>query len=108
MKLGEFIEKFIEHNSLIRLLIKTKNGYKVLYDDWDKVSMEWEVLKQQGIYRHFINNNVIGIASILVSGPYPEAINIVIEKLEIQPILEDKYKENKNPQTDYNEAIFCD
>jgi hypothetical protein len=86
MKLGEFIEKLVEPNSLIRLLYKTKGGHEVALNDWNDVSMEWEVLKAKGKNRHYIDNEVIGVVDILVRGShYSEAINIVIEKLENQP-----------------------
>ena len=93
MKLTEFIENFIEHNSLIRLVYKIKNGHEVVAEDWDKVSMEHEVLKTKGIYRHYKDNKVLGICSILVNGPYSDAINIVIEKLENQPFVEETKEE---------------
>ena len=80
MKLGEFIETFIEPNCIIRLLYKDNGGHKVVRDSFDDVCMEWEVLKQRGIFRHFINNEVIGITSIY-SNEYREAINITIEEL---------------------------
>jgi len=93
MKLGEFIEKFIEQNSLIRLVYKEKTGHKIVLNDWNDVSMEHEILKGTGKNRHFINNEVIGITDIVVNGHYSEAINIVIEKLENQPYV-DEIKNN--------------
>ena len=44
MKLGEFIDKF-SHNNLIRLHYKNKGGHICVLDDFDKVSMDWEVNK---------------------------------------------------------------
>jgi hypothetical protein len=95
MKLGEFIEKFIEHNSLIRLVYKDDSGYehKTVLNDWDDVSMEHEILKGRSKNRHYIGNEVLGIASILVIGPYSDAINIVIEELENQPFIEEVERE---------------
>jgi len=80
MKLGEFIEKF-SHNNLIRLHYKIKGGYISVEDD--KVSMDWEVNKGDGCYSMYKDNEVVGLVSILMRGPYPEAINIVIEKIDI-------------------------
>lgn len=54
----------------------------------DDVSMEWEIIKGKGIYRKFVNNNVIGITDILVMGNYTEAINIVIEKIHLSDFRE--------------------
>jgi len=89
MKLGTFIETFIEKNSLIRLLYKVKGGHEIILDSWDDVSMEHRVLDGKGKFRHYIDNEVIEICSILVDGPYSEAINICIEKLEDQPYIEE-------------------
>lgn len=89
MKLKEFVEKFIEPNSLVRLLYKTNDGHMIVGKDWNSVCMEHDILYQKGKFRHYINNEVIGIASILIYGPYSESINIVIEKLENQPYLDE-------------------
>lgn len=80
MTLKEFIEKFVESNSLIRLLYKTTSGHEIVLNDWNQVSMEWEILKNEGKYKDYVNANVISITDILVPGPYSEAINIVIER----------------------------
>lgn len=101
MKLGEFIKNF-SHNNLIRLVYKHKGGHKIVLNDWNDVSMDWEVNKGIGKNRHFINNEVIGIASIVTRGHYPEAINIIIERLENQPIIEEKKEENINNQEQKN------
>ena len=95
MKLGEFIKNF-SHNNLIRLHYNIKGGHELVLEDWNDVSMDWEVNYQEGKFRHYINNEVLGLASINFSGSkgvsYPEAINIIIERLENQPFLEDKYE----------------
>lgn len=93
MKLGEFIEKFIEPNCLIRLVYKEKSVHKIVLDDWNDVSMEWEVLKGKGKNRHYVNNEVIGVTCISCSGHYSEAINITIEKLENQPLIDEVVEE---------------
>ena len=57
--------------------------------------MDWEILKGQSENRHYINNEVIKLIGILyTSGPYTDAINIVIEKLENQTHLEELTNEN--------------
>lgn len=91
MKLGEFIQNFIQPNSLVRLLYRDEDGgYRTVLEDWNFVSMEWEILKSKSDNRHYINNKVIGIKDILVHKcPYSEAINIVIEKLDPQPQVEE-------------------
>ena len=98
MKLGKFIEEFIEPNSLIRLVYKEVGGHKIVLNDWNDVSMEWQILKGKGKNRHYIDNEVIGIASILVDGHYSEAINICIEKLENQPFVEETIEESNNSE----------
>ena len=90
MKLGEFIENF-SHNNVIRLLYENnKGGHKLVLNDWNDVSMDWEVNKQKGKFRHYVNHEVIGVASISF---YPgqgihhsSAINIVIEEMDITNI----------------------
>jgi hypothetical protein len=81
MILKEFIENFVCKNSLIRLWYITKGVHEMVIDG---VSMEWETFKGEGIFGKFINNNVIGVTDILVSGHYTEAINIVIEKTPLE------------------------
>lgn len=98
MKLGEFIEKF-SHNNVIRLVHKNKEGgHKVVLDNWNDVSMDWEVNKQRGKFRHYINNEVLGLASIsFVSGSgihHSDAINIIIEEIENQPFIEEVVENN--------------
>lgn len=101
MKLGEFIEQFIRPNSLVRLICRDEDGiYRTVLEDWDCVSMEWEILRGKSENRHYIDNKVIGIKDILIHKcPYSEAINIVIEKLDTQPQVEeviDEYINNGN------------
>jgi hypothetical protein len=95
MKLGEFIEKF-SHNNLIRLVYNHKGGHEIALESWDDVSMDWEVNRQKGKNRHFINNEVLGIASIGGTGRYSDAINIVIERMENQPFLEEIIGDERN------------
>jgi len=89
MKLGEFIEKFIEHNSIVRLVYKDKSGHRIVQKSWSDVSMDHQILKGKGINRHYIGNEVLGVCSILTVGHFPEAINIVIEQMDNQPFIEE-------------------
>lgn len=95
MKLVEFIETFVEHNSLIQLLYKTKDGHECVLDTWNDVSMEHEILNGKGKNKDYINNQVVGVASILVTKPYlhNDAINIVIKKIEKQEYRKMKLEE---------------
>lgn len=80
MKLGEFIENF-SHNNLIRLVYKHEGGHKTVLKDWNEVSMDWEVNKGIGIFKDYVNSEVIGIAGIWMRhSSYPEAINIIIKE----------------------------
>lgn len=93
MKLGKFIKNF-SHNNVIRLLYKNDvGGHEVVLDNWNDTSMDWEVNRQRGIFRHYIDNEVLGLTSVSFSGGdgihHADAINIVIEKLDNQPILEE-------------------
>jgi hypothetical protein len=90
MTLKEFINEYIEHNSLVRVLYKIPVGHKLILNDWDEVSMDWEIVKGEGKYAPYINHKVLGIASILTGGPYPESINIVIEEIPLDELRETK------------------
>jgi len=92
MKLGEFIKNF-SHNNLIRLVYKHEGGYKTVLDTWEDISMDWEVNKAKGKNRHYVNNEVLGLASIATGGNYPETINIIIEQLENQPYIDEAVEE---------------
>lgn len=101
MKLGEFIKKF-SHNNVIRLLYQNKLAYEVVLNDWNDVSMDWEVNKQQGIFRHFIDNKVLGLATISFSMGekihHADVLNIVIERLENQPFLNEIIENNSHSE----------
>lgn len=92
MKLGEFIKNF-SHNNIVRLHHKIKGGHQLVLEDWNDVSMDHEILKGKGKNRHYLNNEVLGLTSIYFppnkGHHYPEAINIVIERLENQPYIEE-------------------
>lgn len=92
MTLKDFIEEYIEHNSLVRVLYKNPGGHKVVLNDWDDVAMDWEIVKGQGKYAPYINHKVLYVTSILVRGPYSEAINIVIEEIPLDELRENKLK----------------
>ena len=95
MKLGEFIKQF-SHNNIIRLHHRIKGGHQCVLEDWNDVSMDHEILKGKGKNRHYINNEVLGLAGIhfqSYSCNYPEAINIVIEELENQPMIDETVDE---------------
>lgn len=96
MTLGEFIKNF-SHNNLIRLHYPIKGGAEIVHKSWDDVSMDHDVINGKGINRHYIDNKVIRLDSILVTkSHYPEALNIVIEKLENQPFIEENVLDNTN------------
>ncbi len=98
MKLGEFIQAF-SHNNVIRLVYRNEGGTQLVHNSWNDVSMDHEILKGTGKNRHFINNEVLGVVGIYFSpvhqpvensnNLYPEAVNIIIERLENQPTVVD-------------------
>lgn len=90
MTLKEFINEYIQPNSLVRVLYKIPVGHKLILNDWDEVAMDWEIVKGEGKYAPYINHKVLGIASILTGGPYPESINIVIEEIPLDELRETK------------------
>lgn len=90
MKLGEFIQQF-SHNNVIRLWYKIKGGHEIVGETFNDVSMDWQVNKQQGKFRHYVNNEVLGLTTCLFGSgvQHTDALNIVIERLENQPQLEE-------------------
>ena len=96
MKLREFIKNF-SHNNIVRLLYKTKGGHQLVLDDWNDVSMDHEIVNGKGKNRHYIDNEVLGLATVYfnkgIGTSYPEALNIVIEELENQPHIEETIDE---------------
>ena len=105
MKLGEFIKNF-SHNNVIRLVYKNKGGHEVVLEHWNDVSMDWEVNKQKGKFRHYVNNEVLGLTTISFGAGqgihHPEAINIVIERLENQPYIEEVIDEQQYESCEAN------
>ena len=75
------------------MVLKRKTGQELVLEHWNDVSMDWEVNKQKGKFRHYVNNEVLGLTTISFGAGqgihHPEAINIVIEKLENQPYIEE-------------------
>ena len=101
MKLGEFIEKF-SHNNIVRLVYKNKGGHEIVLETWNDVSMDWQINQAKGKNRHYIDNEVLGLACIGGMNQYQEAINIVIEKLEVQPFIDEVIEE----QNCHSEAVL--
>lgn len=98
MKLGEFIKNF-SHNNIVRLLYQFKGGHEVVLEHWNDVSMDHEIVNGKGKFRHYVNNEVLGLTTICFNPGsgihYPEALNIVIEKLDPQPQIEEKQSETE-------------
>ena len=92
MTLKEFIDEYIQHNSLVRVLYKHQGGHKLVLNDWDEVDMDHQIIKGKGKYAPYINHKVLGVTSISVRGPYSEAINIVIEEIPLHVLREQKLK----------------
>lgn len=103
MKLGEFIKNF-SHNNMVRLHYQNEDSsYTCVLSCHNEVSMDWEILEAKGPNRHYINNEVIKIIGIYYrDNPYSDAINIVIEKLENQPNI----NENINEKECYEKTIY--
>ena len=80
MQLKTFVEKFVCNNSLIRLWYPCDGGHQIFGKDIDTLSMEWELIRGEGVFKDYVDSEVIGVTDILVDGHYKEAINIVIER----------------------------
>lgn len=88
MKLGEFIEAF-SHNNIIRLHYTHEGeggGNICVLENFDQVSMDWEVNLGKGKYARYKNHEVIKLLSICTDSKYPEAINILIERKPTEDI----------------------
>ena len=90
MTLKDFVKEYVEHNSLIRVVYKLPGGHKAVLNSWSEVSMDHELLKMKGKFARFLNHEVIGVASILTTGAYPDAVNIVVKEIP-----EDVLRNNK-------------
>ena len=84
MRVKEFVSLW-SHNNLVRLVYRVPGGHKLVLAEWTQVDMDWNIAKESGIFAAWSNHQVIGLASIGVpNNLYPEAINIIIENLEIE------------------------
>jgi hypothetical protein len=54
--------------------------------------MDHQIVKGKGLYAAYVNHKVLGVTSIVVRGPYSEAINIVIEEIPLDELRENKLK----------------
>lgn len=90
MTLKDFIDEYVEHNSLVRVLYKHKGGHKLILNDWDDVDMGWKIVDGKGKYSAYVNHKVLGVTSILVRGPYSDAVNIVIEEIPLDQLRDTK------------------
>lgn len=84
MKLKEFIEEFVMHNTLVRLWVLKNKEKHLVYEvnsekpgGIDDLRMEWQILKGDELTDRYLNWTVIGVSSIL-NEYYPESVNIVL------------------------------
>ena len=82
MILKEFIEQFVEKNTLIRLWFKVSWGHNAVVSGIeDVVAMEWATLKGEGPYGEYLDHEIIGVTDILIiDTAHPDAVNIVIKE----------------------------
>lgn len=71
MKLQEFIEKVIDHNSIVRLVTNTPGGHTTVESSWDKTFMAWEISNSE--YKDW---EALCVTNILGTGK--EVVNIVV------------------------------
>ena len=93
MTLKDFVKQYVEHNSLIRVVYKLPGGHKAVLNSWSEVSMDHELLKMKGKFAKFTNHEVIGLASILTTGSYSDAINIVVKEIPEDVLRDNKLQE---------------
>ena len=79
MKLRDFLELFVRHNSLIRLWTTVPEKHTMIVGpNGEEVGMDWGIKDRTGWQSAFSNREVFYIADILCEN-YREAINIVIK-----------------------------
>ena len=93
MTLKDFVKQYVEHDSLIRVVYKLPGGHKAVLNSWSEVSMDHELLKMKGKFAKFANHEVIGLASILTTGSYSDAINIVVKEIPEDVLRDNKLQE---------------
>ena len=82
MKLKDFLEQFVRHNSLIRLWTTvTEKHTMIIGPNFEEVGMDWAIKNGTGWQSKLAERKVLYIADIFCEN-YREAINIVIEPSE--------------------------
>lgn len=95
MKLGEFIEAF-SHNNIIRLHYHNEGeegGYVCVLENFDQVSMDWQVNRGEGKYAAYKDHEVIKLLTIGTTSRHPEALNILIERKPLDELRDGKLEE---------------
>jgi len=87
MNLKDFVGEYVHCNAVVRLVYREGGGHKVVADNWSAVSMAWEIVKGEGVFKDYCDRRVLWITDIF-SPQYPEAINVVIEDLPTHPTSE--------------------
>jgi hypothetical protein len=82
MKLKDFLINYSKPNhNPIRLLYTKENGaYEIVTDSWEDVSTDDEIVTGRGIYKDYLEAEVVGIVAPFVDCINTEAINIVIQR----------------------------
>lgn len=76
MKLKEFIENFVEPNTLIRLHYKIQGGHEEVCGE--KPQMEWKLKVGE-----YADREVVGVTDIVyLKSHYTEAVNLTIQREE--------------------------
>lgn len=70
MTLKDFIEKFVAHNTVVRLWNEKGQNYKMIHDGEKEVSMEWEALDGKSFPSKYLENKVVCVTDI-VCNEYP-------------------------------------
>ncbi len=80
MKLEKFLKKF-SHNNIIRLWYREKGIHICAIQEGKSTSMDWEVLRGEGVNAPYINHKVLGLLGIMADNEVEsDVINIVIER----------------------------
>jgi hypothetical protein len=76
LTLKEFIKRFVEPNTLVRIWVKANDGIHQ-HENTGVLEMEHRLLRPY--WDSFTSRKVIGVTDILCPDRHPEAVNIVLE-----------------------------
>ena len=101
MKLKEFVDKYIEHNTMVRLWTKMSNGNLCMVEDnVNKVFMNHEI--KNTYYKDWI---FISVTNVLCRGGYLEATNLIVVDTNPYSTFINNLRNDEDMQRGYKDNI---